>query len=353
MPLITDADDARAIYREGQQRNVVMPAFGTENRDTTEAAFRAVSEIAREHGIPAPPLVIACTAHYPGRTQMLNYSSLHTAADGLIALRDDMERLCRPDGLYPSVRAMVHLDHAQPEADSAVIAAGIGFFASIMYDCSAFPLPVNIALTKKFAEEARGRVMIEGAVDEIYVSGAGTVKNELTTPEQAKRFMDDTGCDLIVANLGTEHRATAQAARYHGDRAREISAAVGPVLVLHGTSSLGDTGLSVLRGDGIVRVNVWTRIEQVAAVALAHDVIENLGGILPADELRALASHGILKPEFARAQSERKPGLDYIANIHRRDGVCVPAMVALMKRYLLDLGYADLGTRGQPQTEDG
>jgi fructose/tagatose bisphosphate aldolase len=347
MPLITDADEARSIYRETQHHRVVMPAFGTENRDTTEAAFRAVSEIAQEYGIAAPPLVIACTAHYEGRTQMLNYTSLHTTADGLIALRDDVERLCRPDGPYHSIRAMVHLDHAQPEADSVVIAAGLDFLASVMYDCSAFPFPVNIALTKRFVEETRGRVMIEGAVDEIYASGSGAVKNDLTTPEQAKRFMDETGCDLIVANLGTEHRATARAARYHGNRAREISAAVGPVLVLHGTSSLGDTGLSVLRGDGIVRVNIWTRLEQVAAAALAHDVIENLGGILPAEELQALADRDVLNPEFARAQSQREPGLDCIANVHRRDEVCVPAMVALMKRYLLDLGYADLGPSGQ------
>jgi fructose/tagatose bisphosphate aldolase len=343
MPLITDPDQARAIYREARDKRVCMPAFGAENRDTTEAAFRAVAEVAREHDIANPPLVIAVTAHYEGRTQMLNYTSLGTAEDGLIALRDDMERLCRPHGPYPRVRAMAHLDHAQPETDQRVIAAGLDFFASVMYDCSSLPLPINMALTKRFVEEAGRRVMVEGAVDEIYASGSGEAKNDLTTAEQAKRFVDETGVDLIVANLGTEHRATAETAVYHSDRAREISAAVGNILVLHGTSSLRDTGLGMLRGDGIVRVNIWTRLEQVAAVAMTHDIIENLGGILSAAEMQELVEEGILKARFAREQSRRKPVLDFIANVHRRDDVCAPAMVALMKRYLIDLGYPALG----------
>jgi fructose-bisphosphate aldolase class II len=341
MPLITDPEQARAIYREAQRRRVCMPAFGTENRDTTEAAFRAVAEVARQHHVASPPLVIAATAHYEGRTQLLNYTSLGTAEEGLIALRHDMERLCRPDGPYSHVRAMVHLDHAQPETDRPLIEAGLGFFASVMYDCSALPLPVNMSLTKRFVAEAGGRVMVEGAVDEIYESGSGAVRNELTTPQQARRFMEETGADLIVANLGTEHRATAGSAQYHGDRAREISAAVGPVLVLHGTSSLRDTGLGMLRDDGIVRVNIWTRLEHVAAVALARDVIENLGGILTAAEIEALVAQGVLSGAFARTQARRKPSLDFIANVHRRNEVCLPAMVGLMKRYLLECGYAD------------
>ena len=343
MPLITDADQARAIYREAQQRRVCMPAFGTENRDTTEAAFRAVAEVAREHRIAEPPLVIAATAHYQGRSQLLNYTSLRTAQDGLLALRADMERLCRPDGPYPHVRAMPHLDHAQPETDRGVIAAGLDFFASVMYDCSSLPLPVNMSLTKQFVADAGSRVMVEGAVDEIYESGSGAAKNELTTPAQARRFWDETGVDLIVANLGTEHRATAGTAQYHGDRAREISAAVGRVLVLHGTSSLRDSPLAMLRDDGIVRVNIWTRLEHVAAAAMVNDLIQNLGGILSAEELQALVEQGLLTADFARRQAARKPSLDFIANVHRRNDVCVPAMVALMKRYLLDCGYADLG----------
>jgi fructose/tagatose bisphosphate aldolase len=341
MPLITDAQQARAIYREAQQRRICIPAFGTENRDTTEAAFRAVAEVAAEHDLPEPPLIIAATAHYQGRTQLLNYTSLGAAADGLLALRDDMERLCRPGGPYPQVRAMAHLDHGQPDTDRAVFEAGMGFFASVMYDCSTRPLPENMAMTRRFVAEAGGRVMVEGAVDEILESGAAPIKDELTTPEQARRFMDETGADLICVNLGTEHRATAGTARYHGHRAREISAAVGRVLVLHGTSSLRDTGLGMLRDDGIVRVNIWTRLEHVAAVAMAHELIANLGGVLSADEINDLVAQGVFTGDFARRQAQRKPGLDYVANVHRRNDVCVPAMVELMKRYLLDCGYAD------------
>jgi fructose-bisphosphate aldolase class II len=343
MPLITDARQARAIYREAQQRRICLPAFNTENRDTTEAAFRAVAEVAREHNLSQPPLVLAATANHEQRQQLANYTSLGAADEGLLALRDDLERLCRPGGPYPQVRAMVHLDHAQPEADRDVLAAGRGFFVSVMYDCSALPLVENMARTKRFVAEVGAQVMVEGAVDEIAEPGAGAIKTELTTAEQARRFLDETGVDLIVVNLGTEHRVTAGAARYHGDRAREISAAVGPVLVLHGTSSLRDSGLGMLRDDGIAKVNIWTRLEHVAAVAMAQDLLANLGGVLSADDMQALVEQGVLTADFASRQGQRAPGLDYIANSHRRDEVWVPAMVAVMKRCLLDCGYADFG----------
>ena len=46
------------------------------------------------------------------------------------------------------------------------------------------------------------------ACDEI-VDATGDEKSELTSPDAAERYFRETGVDYIVANLGTEHRASA------------------------------------------------------------------------------------------------------------------------------------------------
>ena len=114
-------------------------------------------------------------------------------------------------------------------------------------------------MTARYVEQVRGKVLVEGCVDEITESQAG-IKNEITTVEQAKRFVDETGVGLIVANLGTEHRATAAERHYHSSRAKEITDAVGKILVLHGTSCLKDEDLAKLPQDGIIKVNIYMKM---------------------------------------------------------------------------------------------
>ena len=67
---------------------------------------------------------------------------------------------------------------------------------------------------------------MEGACDEI-VDATGNDKSELTTPEKAEEYFNETGVDLIVANLGTEHRASAKDLKYYGDYAKKIKEKIG------------------------------------------------------------------------------------------------------------------------------
>ena len=56
-----------------------------------------------------------------------------------------------------------------------------GDFASIMCDASERPFEENIRMTAEYVERTRGRVVVEGAVDEIFESGGSGHKNEPTT----------------------------------------------------------------------------------------------------------------------------------------------------------------------------
>ena len=318
MSLITNVEEVRSIYQEAALRNLSLPTFCAENIQTIEAILQATDEFGEEYQLKHVPIVIAFTGHYHGRQQLANYTSLRNIEEGYLAIKSDILRLTRKDGPYNGLRVMVHLDHAHPVKDRSIIEDGIGFFASVMYDCSHLALAANAKLTAAFVRQFRDKLLIEGAVDEILESGQ-TVKSELTRAEDAERYVHETGVDLIVCNLGTEHRATMADRKYNGQRAREISKKVGKILVLHGTSSLSNKEIGSLANDGVVKVNIWTRLEETGGQALARDV---------ADHMKELLSP--------------KPPLDLLTESHRRNEVWMPAVVKLIKNYLKILGYERL-----------
>jgi fructose-bisphosphate aldolase class II len=165
--------------------------------------------------------------------------------------RADVEVLAAPDGPFPNVDVLLHLDHIWD----------LSGFSSIMYDASTLSFYENIRKTADFVRKMNGSILIEGACDEIF-DATGGIHNSLTTPEKAHRYYEETGCDLIVANLGTEHRASGQILHYYYDAARQIKNRIGHRIVLHGLSSVSLEQVKNLWDDGICKVNIWTMLER-------------------------------------------------------------------------------------------
>lgn len=345
MSLVTQADEVRALLKNLGERGVCLLSLGTENTTTTEAILEAASAAGKEAGVDEPPVAISFTATYEPRAQLALYTCLNDPGEGFLAARDDIRRLTREDGPYGHLKVMVHLDHAHPDRDAQFIEAGAGFFASVMFDCSHLPLAENMTRTVEFVRRVRHRIVIEGAVDEISEAG-GDGKGgaeSLSSPEVVARYVENTGVDLVVCNLGTEHRATAQEARYDSPRARRISARVGKILVLHGTSSLGDGDLGRLADDGVLKANMWTRFETVGGQAVASDVVRNLGRLLPRSALLELLKERATTGDRLEAVRDESPSLDYLTETHRRREVWMPAVVQTMKECMLRLGLGKLG----------
>ncbi|HHV62547.1 MAG TPA: class II fructose-bisphosphate aldolase [Firmicutes bacterium] len=340
MALLNNVEEVREMYDFFRKRQVAIPAFCTENTVTTEAILEAAARLGKEFGIARPPVVVAFTANYPARQQVRNYTASGDIWEGIRAIKNDLYRLAGPEGRYAHLRVMPHLDHAQPGLDDEVIEREIDFLASVMYDCSALPLEENERRTAAFVAWAGEKVLVEGAVDEIAEArGPGS---DLTTPEDAVHFLDSTGVSLIVVNVGTEHRRTAGEARYYQERAREIARAVGNCLVLHGTSSLSWGELRSLPYDGFIKVNIWTILETSGGQAVARDVIENLGYILPRDAIEELARNDIITAGFASRWRGATPSLKYLTEHHRIHEVWFPLVTEVIKNYFVELGYARL-----------
>jgi fructose-bisphosphate aldolase class II len=146
--------------------------------------------------------------------------------------------------VFPEAIFAVHLDHGDEQTCYDCIDSG--FYSSVMIDASHDPLEENIAITKRVVERAHARGisveaelgMLGGVEEDIKVDEKNAC---LTDPEEAKEFVERSGCDSLAAAIGTSHGAYkfAGSQGLHFDRIREIQRLLpGFPIVMHGSSSV-------------------------------------------------------------------------------------------------------------------
>jgi len=290
MSIITGRQNVLAIYKKAAEKGWVIPCICTENLTTTEAIIAAAAEYAHEHGMQRIPVTLAITNQYDHRSQSVFYTHTRRWDVGLELFYADAKII---SDAYPEVDLLLHLDHAQYDSDAGLLESDLSRFSSVMYDASALPLEENIRRTAAYVARKGDEIMIEGACDEI-VDATGSAHNDITDAAKCEDYFKRTGVDMVVANLGTEHRASGKNLHYYADAARAIKDRIGPKICLHGTSSVSNEEIKALFDDGIAKVNIWTALERDSSPALTEWMIRNAclcGG--PAME-KKLIDEGIL-----------------------------------------------------------
>ena len=108
------------------------------------------------------------------------------------------------------IPVVLHLDHG-PDFETCKMCIDNGF-TSVMIDGSKYDFEENVALTKKVVDYAHSHgVVVEaelgklaGIEDDVNVSASDAM---YTNPEQAKEFVERTGCDSLAIAIGTSHGA--------------------------------------------------------------------------------------------------------------------------------------------------
>lgn len=177
------------------------------------------------------------------------------------------------------VEIYLNADHTYSlEKAKAAIDAGVD---SIVVDGAKLSMDENIALTKAVVEYARGcgrDVLIEGELGYIGSSSKqldelpeGVSEANLTTPEDAKHFMDSTGIDALAPAVGNVHGMLKSAAepRLHPERVKAVAEATGLPLVLHGASGNTEEDIAACIKAGIAMVHINTELR-----VLYHDALQ-------------------------------------------------------------------------------
>ena len=178
-------------------------------------------------------------------------------------------RSLREEYDYP---IFLNADHTHSLAHALDVAkAG---FDSVVFDLSALPFEQNVRQTKEAVEALKAinpEILVEGEIGDI---GTGSEIHEtapdlskgLTSPAQAKEFVESTGIDILAPAVGNMHgmlksMVQGQARkRLDIERIAEIKSAVQIPLTLHGGSGTDDEDLRKAIGAGINIVHINTEL---------------------------------------------------------------------------------------------
>jgi fructose-bisphosphate aldolase class II len=155
--------------------------------------------------------------------------------------------------LYPDAIFAVHLDHGDEATCYSCIDSG--FYSSVMIDASHEPFDQNVAITRRIVERAHAKGlsveaelgMLGGVEEDIKVDEKHAM---LTDPDEAKAFVEASGCDSLAVAVGTSHGAYKFKGQQslHFDRIEGIQKLLpGYPLVMHGSSSVPQ--------DEVARIN--------------------------------------------------------------------------------------------------
>ena len=138
----------------------------------------------------------------------------------------------------------LHLDHG-PDFETCKLCVDSGY-TSVMFDGSKYDFETNVKLTKEVVDYAHAHgVVVEaelgklaGIEDDVNVAANDAM---YTDPDQAKEFVERTGCDSLAIAIGTSHGAYKfkGEAKLRFDILEKVKALMPDVpIVLHGASTV-------------------------------------------------------------------------------------------------------------------
>lgn len=259
--VFTHANAKRSFSANGR-RGVAIGHFNVSDLVLLKAVFSAAKDL------NVPVIVGASEGER-------SFMGVHQIATLVKNLRDEFD--------FP---IFLNADHTHSQAGAEEVArAG---FDSIVFDLSHLPLEENVRQTREAVTVLKGihpSMLVEGEIGDI---GTGSEIHEtmsakskqLTTPEDARQFVEETGIDILAPAVGNMHGMSKDMVRGDSkqhldiDRIAAIRKAAGVPLTLHGGSGTDDDDFrrAIAAGISIVHINTEVR------VAWRRNLEESLAG---------------------------------------------------------------------------
>lgn len=231
----------KEMLKDAQSRHYAVGAFNVENLEFVMAVVRAAED-------QNSPVILQTT---PGT---IKYANL-----------DYFSALVHVAAKNAKVPVALHLDHGD-SFERAVQAMHAGY-TSIMIDGSHVPFEDNIAITSSVTKVALPLgIPVEAELGKVggkeddgpAVEG----ENPFTDPQEAKEFVERTGCSSLAVGVGTAHGVYKGIPHIEQGVLTEIRKVVDVPLVLHGTSGVPDDQVAEAIQNGICKVNYATELRQ-------------------------------------------------------------------------------------------
>jgi fructose-bisphosphate aldolase class II len=240
----------RDALRQAEQRGAAIGHFNVSDLVLLKGVFTAAQEL------KVPVIVGASEGER-------SFMGVRQIAALVKSLRDEFD--------YP---IFLNADHTHSLAGAEEVArAG---FDSVVFDRSALPREENVRQTREAVTALKAihpSILVEGEIGDI---GSGSEIHDampepgkgMTTPEEARQFVEETGIDILAPAVGSMHgmsRSMVQGeSKQHLDieRIAAIRKAARVPLTLHGGSGTDDDDFrkAIAAGISIVHINTELRV---------------------------------------------------------------------------------------------
>jgi fructose-bisphosphate aldolase, class II len=240
----------RTVLQQAETKGVAIGHFNISDLVTLKAVFEA----ARDLNVP---VVVGASE---GERQFMGVRQTSAVVK---SLREEYD--------FP---IFLNADHTH-SLPSAIEAAKAGF-DWIVFDVSTLPFEENVRQTKAAVETLkalRPDILVEGEIGDI---GSGSeihdaapdLQKGLTTPAEAKQFVDETRVDTLAPAVGNMHGmlksmvAGETKKRLDIERIRAVKAAARIFMTLHGASGTDDDDLreAIVAGMTVIHINTEVRL---------------------------------------------------------------------------------------------
>ena len=170
------------------------------------------------------------------------------------------------------VDGWIHLDHGDSyELAAKCLDAG---FDSVMIDASEQPFATNVKLTRQVVKLAEGYgANVEAELGYVAKLGQQTDLVAFTEPDDARRFVEETGVQALAVAIGSAHGFYKSEPRLDFDRLSAISRVTDAALVLHGGSGIPGDALREAIRRGICKINLATETKNIFMKTLKSRLI--------------------------------------------------------------------------------
>lgn len=254
----------RECVKEAEEKGVAIGHFNISNLE----GFHGVYNVAKKLNVPVIIGLSEGEEDFVGRNEAL----------GIIKEVREKEN-------FPIFLNADH--HYSFERVKLAVDAG---FDSVIIDAANLSFEENVKLTKECVDYARSvnpEIIVEAELG--FIGSGSNIKDTvpegagiLTKPEEAKKFVELTGIDMLAPSVGSIH-GLIKSGKPHIDEVRvaEIKQATGLPLVLHGGSGLRDVDFTNGIKAGIRIVHISTEIRVAYDEALKKSLADNPTEVAP------------------------------------------------------------------------
>jgi fructose-bisphosphate aldolase, class II len=266
----------KKTLREAKKNKVAVAHFNISELVTLKACWQAAQELSQGAGRQIP-LIIGVSEgeqEFIGTTEVV-----------------DLIKHMRKNHNYPIFLNADH--HKSVESCKAAIDAG---FDSVIIDAADKPFEENVRITKEVVDYARAsknkKVLIEGElgyigsgseVREALPEGVQITEETITQPEEAAKFVEATGVDLLAPAVGNIHGMLKNSPnpRLFIKRIGQLRRAAKVPLVLHGGSGIADEDFIHGIDAGIRIIHISTELRRAWRTGIEKGLAQHPGEVAP------------------------------------------------------------------------